>query len=111
MIPLHLSGSDKRLTGLCGGIAERCKLDSGLIRALLLLLCLMTGGIAVVVYLLISLTLPIGPHRSWENAYLPAEHPGAALLSEEELTVIRGNISLLHAKMAIQSYSQTGSAD
>jgi phage shock protein C len=43
MKKLYLSKTDRKLLGVCGGLAEMLGMDSTLIRLILVFLCLITG--------------------------------------------------------------------
>lgn len=50
-----LSTTDKKLAGVCGGIADYMNLDATLVRAAFILLTLFTGGVGLVAYLVLWL--------------------------------------------------------
>ncbi len=60
MKKLYLSKTDKKLAGVCGGIAEYFQVDSTLVRLALLILvaCFGTG---IVAYILAALIIPKQP--------------------------------------------------
>lgn len=59
---LYLSNSDKRLTGLCGGIAEYFEMDASLVRLAWILFTVVTGIVpGVIAYLIASLVIPKAP--------------------------------------------------
>lgn len=57
--PLTRSSSDKFIAGVCGGLASRLGVDSGLVRIITLVLSLFFG-IVVPVYVALWLVLPLG---------------------------------------------------
>lgn len=57
---LHLSVQNKQFFGVCGGIAETFELDPQAVRFIWVLATIMSGGIGVVLYLLLVLILPEG---------------------------------------------------
>lgn len=62
MKKLYLSDTDKKLAGVCGGIAEYLAVDSTVVRLLVVLLAIMTAGFPVVIgYLLAWLVIPTRP--------------------------------------------------
>jgi phage shock protein C len=53
---LYKSSTDKKLFGVCGGLAEYFKIDSTLVRLAMVLLALMGAGI--VFYLVAAIVMP-----------------------------------------------------
>ena len=60
---------DKKLAGVCGGISQYAKFDPSIIRLIFILLSIFTGGLFVIVYLLLWLVFPIGPKSYVETHY------------------------------------------
>ncbi|MCH9617116.1 MAG: hypothetical protein SP4CHLAM5_04680 [Chlamydiia bacterium] len=60
---------DKKLAGVCGGLAQYFQLDASIIRILWVLLTFLSGGIFLLIYLLCWLILPLGP-----KAYVVANY-------------------------------------
>ncbi len=57
MKKLYLSATDKKLCGVCGGIAEYFEIDSTVVRLLLVLfVCL--GGSGILAYIIAALVMP-----------------------------------------------------
>ena len=54
---LHLSTSDKKVAGVCGGLAEYFGISSTLIRIILLVL-LLCYGVGLMAYLICWLVMP-----------------------------------------------------
>lgn len=52
---LHLSETDKKLAGVCGGLAESFEIDSTIIRLLWVLGTFISGGIGIVLYIICML--------------------------------------------------------
>jgi phage shock protein C len=52
---------DKKIAGVCGGLAQYFQVDASIIRLLWVLLTLLSGGIFILVYLLCWAILPYGP--------------------------------------------------
>jgi phage shock protein C len=52
---------DKKIAGVCGGLAQYFQLDASLIRLLWVFLSLLSGGIFVFIYLLCWAIIPLGP--------------------------------------------------
>lgn len=55
---LMKSANDKIFSGVCAGIAETYNLDVGLVRFLTVLLFLVSGGVVLIVYIVLALVLP-----------------------------------------------------
>ncbi|MCH9621413.1 MAG: hypothetical protein S4CHLAM20_08330 [Chlamydiia bacterium] len=60
---------DKKIGGVCGGLAQYFQVDASIIRILWVLLTMLSGGIFVLVYLLCWAILPLGP-----KAYVMANY-------------------------------------
>lgn len=54
---LQKSTTDKKICGVCGGIANYMDLDPTILRILWLLLCLFAGG-GIILYLICALIMP-----------------------------------------------------
>lgn len=61
---LFLSVKDKKIMGVCGGIAEYLNADPTLIRLIAVVLLLVTGGAAVIAYLIAGIVIPKPPTAS-----------------------------------------------
>jgi len=59
---LHLSSADKKIAGVCGGIAEYLEVDSTIVRLVVVLLALITAVIPVCVGYVIAWI--ITPHQA-----------------------------------------------
>lgn len=57
-LPLHLSEKDRKIAGVCGGIAESLKLDSVFIRFIWIFATFISAGIGIILYLVLALILP-----------------------------------------------------
>ena len=65
---LYLSETDKKLTGLCGGIGEFLEVDPTLIRLATVFVCLVTGIVPVVVaYIVGWLIVPKKDDRDYSS--------------------------------------------
>ena len=60
---------DKKLGGVCGGLAQYLHLDASIIRLLFIFLALITGGIFILVYIVLWAILPLGPKSYVEAHY------------------------------------------
>ena len=58
---LYKSAVDKKVFGVCGGVAEYFHVDSTIIRLLVVLFCLMAGT-GVIIYLAAALIVPENPN-------------------------------------------------
>ncbi len=58
---LYRSSDDRMLTGVAGGVAESLDADPSLIRIVWALLVVLTGGIALVVYIVMAIVVPERP--------------------------------------------------
>ena len=59
---LHKSDSDKKLCGVCGGIAEYFNIDPTIVRLGWIIFCL-AGGSGVLRYIIAALVMPEDPNR------------------------------------------------
>lgn len=55
---VHRSVSDRKLFGVCGGIAEYFEIDSTIIRILFIVSAVMSFGVALVAYVVLAILLP-----------------------------------------------------
>ncbi|MCQ2510687.1 MAG: PspC domain-containing protein [Lachnospiraceae bacterium] len=62
---LTKSNVDKKLAGVCGGIAEYFGIDSTIIRIGLILFCCM-GGSGFLAYVLAAIVMPEDPYGDYE---------------------------------------------
>lgn len=59
MKKLYLSKADKKIAGVCGGIAEYFEIDSVVVRVLFLFILIFTGIVpGIVFYILAALIIP-----------------------------------------------------
>lgn len=65
---LYRSGVDKKLGGVCGGLAEYFDIDSTLIR-LVVLLTFLVGGVGLLVYIVAWIVIPENPGYQSGAAY------------------------------------------
>ncbi|MDD5174455.1 MAG: PspC domain-containing protein [Candidatus Omnitrophota bacterium] len=63
MKKFYLSGTDKKIGGVCGGLAEYFNIDSTMVRLLFILGGLL-GGFAIIVYVALWI---ISPRRSGDK--------------------------------------------
>jgi len=60
---------DKKIGGVCGGLAQYFQFDSSIIRLLFIILTLFTGGFLFLIYLVLWAIFPLGP-----KAYVVANY-------------------------------------
>jgi phage shock protein C len=58
---LYRSRNDRMLAGVAGGVAEMLALDTSLVRIVWALLVVLTGGIALVLYIIMAFVVPEAP--------------------------------------------------
>lgn len=61
MKKLYKSSTDKKLCGVCGGIAEYFNIDSTIVRLALVLFCF-AGGSGILAYIIAALVMPEEPN-------------------------------------------------
>lgn len=61
MRKLYRSSRDKKLFGLCGGLAEMFNVDATLLRILLIVVTIFTSGGVILVYIIAGLVVPKEP--------------------------------------------------
>ncbi|MBC8322748.1 MAG: PspC domain-containing protein [Candidatus Marinimicrobia bacterium] len=66
-LPLHLSQTDSKVAGVCGGIAESIQIDSTFVRFLWVFGTFMSAGIGILLYLVLALILPSEPTEQTDN--------------------------------------------
>jgi phage shock protein C len=60
--PFARYSADKKIAGVCGGVARYFDLDSSLVRAIWLL-CVLLAGTGLLVYLVLWVAMPLDPDR------------------------------------------------
>ena len=79
---LYRSRQDRMLAGVAGGLAELWDADPSLIRVIWALLTIFTGGLALVVYIVMAIVVPdeddVRPLRAPADPLTGAADPGAA---------------------------------
>lgn len=86
---LYRSREDRRIAGVAGGLAELWDADPALVRILWALLIVFTGGLALVVYVVMALVVPEEDALPWppaapltvEGTFGGATVPGSAATS------------------------------
>ena len=64
MKKLYLSGTDRKIGGVCGGIGEYFEKDPTLIRIIFILVALLSFGLGVIAYILIWMIIPRQPESA-----------------------------------------------
>ncbi|GMK39448.1 hypothetical protein PCCS19_25020 [Paenibacillus sp. CCS19] len=67
MSKVYRSSRDKKLFGLCGGLAEAMGVDATLIRILLIVLAVFSGGTVIPIYILAAFVVPKAPYYGGFN--------------------------------------------
>jgi phage shock protein C len=69
MKKLYLSETDKKISGVCGGIAETFDIDSVIVRLLVIFVAILTAVVPVVItYIIAALIIPKKPiHGAVQN--------------------------------------------
>jgi phage shock protein C len=67
---LMRSGADKKIAGVCGGLAEYFDLDATIIR-LCWLLAVLCAGTGVIAYIVLWIILPVAPPESAATSSVP----------------------------------------
>ncbi|MBI3749052.1 MAG: PspC domain-containing protein [Chloroflexi bacterium] len=63
--PLHRSRDDRMLAGVAAGVAETLDADPSLVRIVWALLAILSGGVAVLVYIVMAIVVPETPIEPW----------------------------------------------
>ena len=66
---LYKDQFDKKLGGVCGGLAQYLKIDSSIIRLICIFLTLISGGLFLIAYFILWAILPLGPKSYVEATY------------------------------------------
>tara|TARA_Y100001970_G_C13853746_1_gene660643 strand:+ start:297 stop:695 length:399 start_codon:yes stop_codon:yes gene_type:complete len=66
---LYKERFDKKFLGVCGGLAQYFKFDASIIRLLFVLGTIFSGGIILIIYLVLGLVMPYGP-----KSYIVADY-------------------------------------
>jgi phage shock protein C len=83
---LYRSQTDKKLFGLCGGLADMLGVDATLLRLVVIVTTFFTGGALIAIYFIAALIIPKeptfnSPMMSGWNGYGTAEAPMSAGMS------------------------------
>lgn len=66
---IYLERFDRKIAGVCGGLAQYFKIDAAIIRLLFVLATICSFGIAIPVYLICWIVFPKGPRYYVEARY------------------------------------------
>ena len=66
---LYKDRFDKKLGGVCGGLAQYLRIDSSIIRLAFIFLTILSGGLFLLAYLILWAILPLGPKAYVEATY------------------------------------------
>ena len=70
MKKLYLSKTDKKILGVCGGLAEYFEIDSALMRVLVIFVALCTAIVpAIITYIIAGLIIPQKPDHKVHEAH------------------------------------------
>lgn len=83
---LYRSETDKKICGLCGGLAEYLNMDATLIRLIVAAVIVFSGGSALVLYIIACLVVPKEPgignsHNIQQGSVYRSETPGTGTVS------------------------------
>ncbi len=71
---LYRSRTDKKVCGVCGGLAKYLNMDVSILRLIVVLACLFMGG-GLLIYIVCALVIPEEPDNIIEEA--PAQEESA----------------------------------
>ena len=63
---LYRSRTDKKVCGVCGGLAKYLGIDTTILR-LILVLCILFAGVGLLAYLIAALVIPVEPENYIEG--------------------------------------------
>ncbi len=66
---LYKDRFDKKVSGVCGGIAQYLRVDSSIIRLAMITLTILSAGIFLLIYIVLAAILPEGPKSYIEATY------------------------------------------
>ena len=78
--PLRRVREGAMIAGVCGGIARECGVDANLLRVGFVFAAMMTTGVGILAYLLLTFVLP----EEQVSTAAPAERPAAEVPAEPE---------------------------
>ncbi len=72
---LYRSRDDRMLTGVAAGVADSLDIDPSLVRIAWVVLAFLTGGIAVIVYIVMAIVVPEAPAGAMPGGMSPGGAP------------------------------------
>ena len=75
---LYRSRDDRMITGVAGGVAEQLDADPSLIRIVWAVLIVLTGGLALLVYIVMAVVVPERPPGQEPGRRTPSSEPAPA---------------------------------
>lgn len=96
---LYRSQQDRRLFGICGGIARFLGIDSTLVRVGVVILTVCTG-VPILIYLLLALIMPKEPR--WPHSFDGYDIYDAALAGHERIFDLDDEIDRLEKRALVQ---------
>lgn len=77
MNKLYRSQKDKKLFGLCGGLAETLNVDATLLRLVVIITAIFSGGTVILLYIVASMVIPKEPGFDTNPSQLSYGHQSA----------------------------------
>ncbi|GAA4875133.1 hypothetical protein GCM10023310_63400 [Paenibacillus vulneris] len=62
MTRIYRSRTDRKVTGLCGGLSDTLRIDSNLLRLIVVVTAFFSGGVVIPLYFLAALVIPSEPY-------------------------------------------------
>lgn len=69
MTKLYRSRTDRKVTGLCGGLSDTMRIDSNILRLIVVITAFFSGGVIIPLYFLAALVIPSEPHHDGSYGY------------------------------------------
>lgn len=79
MNKLYRSRRDSKLTGLCGGLAEHLNVDANLLRVVVAVTTVFSGGTVIPIYIIASIVIPKEPAMNVPPMYPPYGGPAPGM--------------------------------
>lgn len=70
------------LAGVAAGVAETLDADPSLVRIVWALLAILSGGVAILVYIVMAIVVPEAPAEPWQPGVSASGHPSPGTRSE-----------------------------
>jgi phage shock protein C len=91
MNTLYRSQRDKKLFGLCGGLAETLNVDATLLRLIVVITAFFSGGAVILLYIIACLVIPKEPTLTPPYAYGTTPPSGFPYPNQQEHYQAGGN--------------------